>query len=86
MEHPLETIENYERDISSQVEEEQDFEGKFILTNFKDIAERKFISIKYNELENVSNHCFPDLNNDLPIHNGDRWGIPRCLAVNTKSR
>jgi len=79
--HPLETIEMYERNISSQLGGEQDLEGKFILTNFKKTAESKFISIKYNDLENVSNHCFPDSNNDLPLHNKEVWGIPRCIAI-----
>jgi len=79
--HPFDLIEKNERDLFSKLSREQDFSSHFILTNFRSASEDRIQSIKYNELETITNHCFPNLMNQLPLHQEEEWGFPLCQAV-----
>ena len=80
-EDPLQLIERYERNISLKLGGELDLDSKFVLTNFKTTADSKTSSVKYNNLEAITRHCFPDENNELPIINEENLGLPKCMTV-----
>jgi len=80
-EHPLETLEKAERDISMKLGGQQDLDSKFLLSNLRITGEQKHSSIVYNTLEVITKHTFPDDNNSVPLHNNEFWGTPKCIAV-----
>jgi len=75
--HPLKTMEDHERDITSKLGGQADLDSKFLLMNYLANFNQKFSSVSLTVSDLISKHCFPEETNPSA---GD-YGTPKCIAV-----
>lgn len=81
IEHPFVVLEQQERDISSKLGGQTDFNKKFVVMNYEKTMKKDFPNVTYDVLDTISDYCFPDTNSELPVYEDQYWGTPKCLAV-----
>lgn len=80
-EHPLDMIEQNERDISLKMGNLAKIESKFLMTNYDKGKAKDYPNMAYTVLETLSNRCFPGDHRSMSSRNEEYWGAPKCLAV-----
>ncbi len=75
--HPLKTIEDHERDITSKLGGQVDLDSKFLLMNYLANFNPKFSSVSLTVSDLISKHCFPEKTNS----SAEDYGTPKCIAV-----